>query len=92
MMRPCGRDLFELIPKRELRIDLGRAAKVLRKSGFDISERSELVLTIANDQDISVFPNGKIMAFPVKTADEAEKVGNNILGTLEKDKKCIKYL
>ena len=92
MMRPCGRDLFELIPKREVRVDLAKAAKAMEKSGFRVSECSELVLTIANTHDISVFPNGKILVFPVKTPDEAEAVGNRILNTLEKNKKCIKFI
>lgn len=91
-MRPCGRDLFELIPKRELRVDLDRAAKILRKSGFRVSEQSELVLSMSDTHDISIFPNGKILVFPVKTGEEAEVLGNRILGAIEKDKKCIKYL
>jgi len=88
-VRPCGRDLFELIPKRAIRIDLQAASKALRSAGYTVSEVSEMALTASGPYEVSIFPNGKMMVFPAKTNEEAERIGQKLLDTLMREKGCI---
>jgi hypothetical protein len=81
-VRPCGRDLFELIPKRPVRVDLRAASKTLSGMGYKVSEVSEMALTASGPREISIFPDGKMMVFPAKTNEEAERVGSEILGAI----------
>jgi len=89
MIRPCGRRLFELVPKREVSVDLNWAKKAFEKSGYEIIDFSELVLSVKKRYDISIFPNGKMLIFPADTNDEAEMIGRDIYA-LMKDENCIR--
>lgn len=78
-VRPCGRDLFELIPRIETRIDLISASKALRAAGYNVTEVSEMALTATGPHEVSIFPNGKMIVYPAKSNIEAESIGNNLL-------------
>ena len=78
-VRPCGRDLFELIPRTPVNVDLGKASKMLSGLGYNVTEVSEMALTASGPREISIFPNGKMMVFPAKTNEEAERIGGEIL-------------
>jgi hypothetical protein len=88
-IRPCGRDLFELIPRESLSIDLKRASSALGRIGFNVTEVSEMALTASGPHEISLFPNGKILVFPVKTNGEAEQVGEALLRVLMSEEGCV---
>lgn len=88
-IRPCGRDLFELVPRKGLVIDLEKAKIALTRVGFRVTEISEMALTASGPQDISIFPNGKLIVFPVKTNSEAEQVGEGLLDTLMSEEGCV---
>ena len=88
-MRPCGRDLFELIPKRPLSVDLHAASKALAATGYTVSEVSEMALTASGPHEVSIFPNGKMMVFPAKTNEEAERIGEALLEALMSEGGCI---
>jgi TATA-box binding protein (TBP) (component of TFIID and TFIIIB) len=90
-VRPCGRDLFELIPKKATRIDLASASKALTAAGYDVSELSEMALTASGPNEISIFPNGKMLIFPAKTNEEAEKMGQKMIEALMIEKGCISW-
>lgn len=88
-VRPCGRELFELIPKRRIRINLQKASEALSRSGFEIADLDEMVLTAIGAHDLSLFPNGKMLVHPVKTNGEAEELGGGIMGILRGYKGCV---
>ena len=88
-IRPCGRDLFELIPRERISIDLEKASRALGRSGFNVTEVSEMALTASGPLEISLFPNGKILVFPAKTNGEAEKAGEGLLAILSTEEGCV---
>lgn len=88
-IRPCGRDLFELVPRKGLAVDLPKAEKALTRAGFSVTEVSEMALTASGSHEISLFPNGKLIVFPVKTNDEAERFGEVLLGALIAEEGCV---
>lgn len=92
MMRPCGRQLFELIPRGKLRVNLDLAEGTLRDAGYEIVDCSELVLSVRKKHEISLYPNGKMIVFPVETDSEAARVGENILSILKNKKDCLAQL
>jgi hypothetical protein len=83
-VKPCGPELYELIPKRNIRIDIAAAARVLERDGFQIIERSDLVLHVRDEHEISIYPSGKILVFPAKGAEAAASVGHRMMAILEK--------
>lgn len=89
MMRPCGRQLFELIPKNDMSICLETASEGLAGMGYEIVEYSELILSIRKDYDVSIYPSGKMIVFPVESNEEAERVGSSVFSSLEKIEGCI---
>jgi len=88
-IRPCGRDLFELVPRKGLAVDLQKAEKALVRVGFSVTEVSEMALTASGPHEISLFPNGKLIVFPVKTNGEAERVGEDLLDALMSEDGCV---
>jgi hypothetical protein len=88
-IRPCGRDLFELVPRKNLTVDLQKAGKALARIGFSVTEVSEMALTASGAHQISLFPNGKLIIFPVKTNGEAELVGEGLLDVLMSEEGCV---
>ena len=88
-VRPCGADLFELIPRKSMRIDLSLASGALAAAGYDISEVSEMALTASGPYELSIFPNGKMMVFPAKTNDQAERIGAEIFAILNSAGGCV---
>jgi hypothetical protein len=88
-IRPCGRDLFELVPRKGLVVDLQKAKKALIRAGFSVTEVSEMALTASGSHEISLFPNGKLIVFPVKTNSEAERVGDGLLDALMSEDGCV---
>lgn len=88
-VRPCGRDLFELIPRRPMRIDLQAASKALSLMGYTVSEISEMALTASGPFELSIFPDGKMMIFPAKTNEEAEMIGGRLLEKLISVAGCV---
>jgi TATA-box binding protein (TBP) (component of TFIID and TFIIIB) len=83
-VRPCGRDLFELIPRSDTRIDLASASKALRSAGYNITDISEMALTAGGPNEVSIFPNGKMIVFPAKSNEEAEDIGRKILDIISR--------
>ena len=88
-IRPCGRDVFELIPRKGLAVDLQKAGRALARAGFRVTELSEMAVTASGPQEISLFPTGKLIVFPVKTNDEAEQVGESLLDALMSEEGCV---
>lgn len=62
-----------------MRIDLSIASKALGAAGYRVTEVSEMALTASGPNEVSIFPNGKMIVFPAKTNDEAERIGEQLL-------------
>lgn len=84
-VRPCGRDLYELIPKTKTRIDLDSASKALNAAGYNVTDKSEMALTASGPNEISIFPDGKMLVYPAKSNAEAETIGSKLLDIIQRN-------
>ena len=55
------------VPAEELNIDLERAADIMGREGSGIKQRDEMMLVVDwKEMETTVYPQGKIMFFPLK--------------------------
>jgi len=65
--RLCGGEALMAVSSEELNLDLILAAEVFEKEGFEIKEKDDMMLImIWNGMETTVYPQGKIMFFPLK--------------------------
>ena len=88
-VKPCGRDLYELIPKKNVRFEIDTIAKTLEREGFKIMDQSDLVIQVKKAHDISLYPSGKMLVFPASSGEEAVEIGQEIMILLRKSGNCI---
>ncbi|MEM2839711.1 MAG: hypothetical protein QW505_04325 [Thermoplasmata archaeon] len=81
-VKPCGQKLYELVPKKKIRLDISSIATKLEKQGYRIIESSDLVLQIKGEHDVSIYPSGKMLVFPAENGDAAESVGRKIMSII----------
>ena len=89
VVQPCGKDIFEIIPKTRRRIRLDCAGDLLSKKGYEVLESTSMVLTVEKVAQISIFKHGRMLLFPVKTVKEAEGIAKEIIELLKQDKGCF---
>jgi len=91
--KPCkSRVAYEFRPKKEIRIDLGKAAETLRKE-FSIELESKLLIIIAIDAHrVSIFPSGKILVRGEREEDKARKLAEKILKNLPKNSTAKSFI
>ena len=51
----------EVIPKKQLRLDLAEVEKKIRDLGWNIKMNARVVLMAESGCDISIFPSGKLL-------------------------------
>ena len=81
-VKPCGQNLYELVPKRSIRLDIGYIAVQLERAGYRIMESSDLVLQIKGEHDISIYPSGRMLVFPAENGKAAEAVGCRVMAII----------
>jgi len=55
------------VSSEELDLDLTRATEIFEKEGFEIKEKDDMMLIVIwNGMETTVYPQGKIMFFPLK--------------------------
>jgi hypothetical protein len=65
--RLCGGEALMAVSSEELDLDLTRAAEIFEKEGFEIKEKDDMMLIVIwNGMETTVYPQGKIMFFPLK--------------------------
>jgi L-asparagine transporter-like permease len=82
-VEPCTTsDAFELKFKKNIKIDMDKAADVLKKIG-DILAKTAVVLVLkTNSYNASIYATGRILMKNVNK-EEAEKLGKDLAGALE---------
>jgi ArsR family metal-binding transcriptional regulator len=83
-LRPCKGDMFEAVPKERLQLDLARCAALLARAGFEVVSDAGVMLTVRKEVEITLYPHGRLMVFPVKTREEAARFASevySIIGT-----------
>jgi TATA-box binding protein (TBP) (component of TFIID and TFIIIB) len=91
--KPCkSRVAFEFRPKKEIKIDLEKAAKSLREE-FSVELESKLLIIVAIDAHrISIFPSGKILVRGEREEAKARKLAEKILKNLPQNGRAKSFI
>lgn len=81
--RLCGGALMA-ISRDDLNIDLNKASDILRTNGYTIKQMDDLNIVMSwNDFEITVYPQGKVMFFPLKDKILCVKYATEILEMIQ---------
>ncbi|MBR4504180.1 MAG: hypothetical protein IKP20_04320 [Candidatus Methanomethylophilaceae archaeon] len=81
--RLCGGDSFMAISAEPMDIDMAKAAESISARGCPISKVGELELTFTwNGMEVTLYPSGKIMFFPLKDRALCIKYATELLESL----------
>jgi hypothetical protein len=81
-LRPCKGDMFEAVPKDRLTLDLGRCRQLLTEGGFEVISDVGVMLTVQKDVEITLYPHGRLMMYPVTSKEEAAGYASEIYSLL----------
>lgn len=81
-LRPCKGDMFEAVPKGRVTLDLGRCRQLLTEGGFEVVSDVEVMLTVRKDVEVSLYPHGRLMMFPVTSREEAARHASEVYSLL----------
>ncbi|MCL1978699.1 MAG: hypothetical protein FWG60_00865 [Methanomassiliicoccaceae archaeon] len=79
-MRLCGGEALMAIPVDEIRLDMERASELLRRVGCTIKQTDEMMIILDwNEMETTIYPQGKVMFFPLKDRSLCIKYAAEIL-------------
>lgn len=82
-MRLCGGEALMAISADVLDIDTMHAAEILEGKGHTIQQKDEMMLVLKwNDMETTIYPQGKVMFFPLKDRSLCVKYATEILEDL----------
>ena len=82
-MRLCGGEALMAIPADDLGLDMKKAADRLEGMGFPIKQTDEMMAVFEwNGMETTLYPQGKIMFFPLKDRSLCIKYATDLLGKL----------
>jgi hypothetical protein len=71
------------VPAKELEIDLDQAAEVMSNEGNNIKLRDEMMIVVEwKEMETTIYPQGKVMFFPLKDKALCIEYATEILGKL----------
>ena len=81
--RLCGGKSFMAIPAGDIELDLPAAAVVLEKAGIRMQQQDEMMLVFQwNGLETTLYPQGKVMFFPLEDRALCIKYATDLLGML----------
>ncbi len=81
--RLCGGKSFMAIPAEAAELDLPAAAAALEKAGIRIQQQDEMMLVFQwNGLETTLYPQGKVMFFPLEDRALCIKYATDLLGML----------
>ncbi|MBO4797567.1 MAG: hypothetical protein J5494_02170 [Candidatus Methanomethylophilaceae archaeon] len=81
--RLCGGKSFMAIPAGAAELDLSAAAAALEKAGIRIQQQDEMMLVFQwNGLETTLYPQGKVMFFPLEDRALCIKYATDLLGML----------
>lgn len=79
-MRLCGGEALMAISADELNINMDDAEGILAKMGYPIKQKDDMMMVIEwNDMETTIYPQGKVMFFPLKDRSLCIKYATEIL-------------
>jgi len=82
--RLCGGEALMAISADILDLDMAHAKEVFASDGCEIKQYDELMLVFVwNDMEVTLYPQGKVMFFPLKDKGLCISYASTILRSLE---------
>ena len=82
-IKPCTADAFEVIPKEELRLDLGQCERMLKGKGYEIVSNPGVMLVVRRGIEMTLYPHGRVLLHPVESKELAETLAQELFTALE---------
>ena len=79
-LKPCKSSAaFEMVPEKEVKIDLKEASETLVSCGFELVLNAKVILIVKKDFEVSIYPSGKLI-IKTDSKEVAENVANEVYG------------
>lgn len=82
-VKPCRHDAFEAVPKEKVELDLCDCEVRLCKSGYEILSNPKVMLVVRKEVEITVYPRGRLLMYPVKNREDASRFAKELYSALE---------
>ena len=84
--RLCGGKALMAASSEAMDIDLKKASDILCKDGFDFKRNEDDLMLIMEwkDMEVTIYPLGKIMFYPLSEKDKAIEYATDILEKIRK--------
>jgi hypothetical protein len=73
-LRPCRSDAYEAIPKQKVTVNLKECERRLSSAGYEIVSNPGVMLVVKKSIEVTLYPHGRLLLFPVKEKEEAERM------------------
>ena len=85
--RLCGGKALMAASSETMDIDLKKASDILCKDGFDFKRNEDDLMLIMEwkDMEVTIYPLGKIMFYPLSEKDKAIEYATDILEKIRKE-------
>ncbi len=81
--RLCGGDALMAVSGETLDLNIDKAAEFFQKQGYNIKQKDDMMLVIDwNDMETTIYPQGKIMFFPLKDKALCIKYATEIIESI----------
>ena len=83
--RLCGGKALMAASKDVLDLDMSKAEQVMSERGPIKSHDDMMLVSQWNDMEVTVYPQGKVMFFPLADKDKAVEYATNIIERIRSD-------
>ena len=83
--RLCGGRALMAASKDEMDLDMDKAQQVMSERGEIKTNDGLMLVSQWNDMEVTVYPQGKVMFFPLEDRDKAVEYATDILESIRDD-------
>ena len=83
--RLCGGKALMAASKDVLDLDMSKAERVMSERGPIKSHDEMMLVSQWNDMEVTIYPQGKVMFFPLADKDKAVEYATNIIERIRSD-------
>ena len=81
--KPCRTErAYEVIPEKELNLDLDLVVEKLKNSGYTTVIRTPHIAIVKKEFEVSLYPSGRILIKKAESREIAEKIADEIYGVI----------
>ena len=83
LLRLCESKSLTAVPQESVRIDLEKAAELLKELGFQVEDQGVMLIACAKGKEYTLYPNGRLMLQPASDKEEAKDMASRFYASLE---------